>query len=333
MRRGRLIWLGISLLVVVLLVGWGIYSLLDAGGGGPTATARTVAAGRANVIETVTAAGVLQSVYSANVDFGTAGTVAEIAVSVGDTVTKGQRLAKLDDTLANKQVQVARANLDAARQNLFEALNRGTPAAQLRAQVQQAELQLAQARDTLAAMELTAPGDGTVVSLAGGVGRRAGDAGTPFLLLSDLANLTVRASVTDIDVSKLRPDQQASVTVNALPNQPVQARVTDIDRTPTTSNAVVQYGVALAMANPPQGLRPGQSATVQVTVAEATDTLAVPVAALRTVGGQSTITVWAGGQQVRRPVSTGVRSEALVQITSGLREGDQVVLPSPGGEG
>jgi macrolide-specific efflux system membrane fusion protein len=336
-----------GLLVVLLLAAaWGAYSLLGGGSGGKaTSPVRTVAATRANVVEMVTAAGVLQSRYSANVDFSAAGTVKEIGVKVGDAVSKGQRLATLDDALANKQVQVAHANLDAARQQLSDAVTKGAPIAQPRAQIQQAELRLEQAKDTLAATVLTAPGDGTVVSLSGSVGQRAGGgtsggggqnpaSGTgAFLVITDMANLTARASVVETDVSKLKPDQQASVTVNALPNQPIQAKVTDIGLAPTSSDGIARYGVSLALSNPPPTLRPGQSASVQVTVAEAENTLAVPPAALQTAGGQSTVTVLTKGQQVRRSVGTGVRGEALVQITSGLQEGDQVVLPSASGGG
>jgi macrolide-specific efflux system membrane fusion protein len=331
------------LVVLVLSVAWGAYGLLGGGSGGKaTSSLRTVAATRANVVEMVTAAGVLQSKYSANVDFSTAGTVKEIDVKVGDAVSKGQRLATLDNALANKQVQVARANLEAARQLLSDAVTKGASTAQPRAQVQQAELQLEQAQDTLAATVLTAPGDGTVVSLSGSVGQRAGG-GTSgggqnsasgsgaFLVITDLANLAVRASVVETDVSKLKPDQQASVTVNALPNQPIQAKVTEIGLAPTSSDGIVRYGVSLALSNSPPTLRPGQSASVQVTVAEAENTLAVPPAALQTAGGQSTVTVLTKGQQVRRSVGAGVRSDQLVQITSGLQEGDQVVLPSASG--
>jgi macrolide-specific efflux system membrane fusion protein len=331
-----------GLLVLPLFAAaWGVYGLLGGGSGGKAASSvKPVAVTRANVVEMVTAVGVLQSKYSANVDFSAAGTVKEINVKVGDAVSKGQRLATLDDALANKQVQVARANLDAARQQLSDTVTKGAPTAQSRAQVQQAELQLEQAQDTLAATALTAPGDGTVVSLSGSLGQRTGGgtsggggqnsaSGTgAFLVITDLANLTARASVVETDVSKLKPDQQASVTVNALPNQPIQAKVTEIGLAPTSSDGLARYGVSLALTDAPATLRPGQSASIQVTVAEAENTLALPAAALRTAGGQSTVTVLTKGQQVRRPVGTGVRGEALVQITSGLQEGDQVVLPS-----
>jgi macrolide-specific efflux system membrane fusion protein len=147
-------------------------------------------------------------------------------------------------------------------------------------------------------------------------------------VLADLEQLTMRAKVTEIDASRLATDQQARVIANALPNQPIRARVTEVDLAPTTANGVAQYGVSLTLIDPPPQLKPGWSASAQVTVAEANEALAVPAAALRTVGADSTVTVLAGGQEVRRTVRTGVRGDQLVQITSGLHEGEQVVLPS-----
>jgi macrolide-specific efflux system membrane fusion protein len=148
-----------------------------------------------------------------------------------------------------------------------------------------------------------------------------------------MANLEVKANVAEIDVSKIKAGQEATVTINALPDTPVQAAVSRIDLTPTTTanNSVVQFGVYLGLTKPPAGLRPGQSASVAITVAQADDALAVPSAAVRTTGTQSTVTVLSNGQEVTRTVQVGVRSEALVQITSGLADGEQVVLNLPTG--
>jgi macrolide-specific efflux system membrane fusion protein len=401
MKRARRRGLAVNavLVVVLLVVAYGIYTLLAPRGAQSTSGVRTVAAATASVSETVSAAGSVQSAYSADLAFSSGGTVTEIDVKPGDQVTTGQTLAKLDDTQARMQVTVASDNLAVAQKNYSDTAARGADTTQQVAQVAQARLALQQARDTLAQTVLTAPANATVTGLSGVVGQRVGagtsttntgsgtgsggaaagtsgsssgggtgtgSAGTgsaggssgggnasgsgssggsgtgssassgssggsssgAFLVLTDMRNMTVRASAAEIDVSKLQPGQDATVTVNALPNTPVAAKVGQIDLTPTTSNGVVQYGVTLNLVNPPAQLRPGQSASVQVTVARADQALAVPSAAVQTSGGQSTVTVLTGGAQQRRPVQVGVRSESLVQITSGLSEGDQVVLPT-----
>ncbi|TWP53836.1 efflux RND transporter periplasmic adaptor subunit [Lentzea tibetensis] len=333
-RRTRRAWIINGLLAVVLL-GAGVAGYLvffGSSGSAQPATTRTAAAANRDVAEVVTAAGTVQSSYTAAASFSASGTVTKIDVKVGDTVTKGQPLAKLDSRQAQLQVDVAQGNVDAA-------LAKGTGTTALLTAYNQAQLALAQAQDALAGTTLTAPGDGTITSITGSVGQKVGSgnssssstttttAPSGFVVVTDLKNLVVHANVSESDVSKLKGDQAATVTVNAMPAQPIQAKVTQIDLTPTTSNNVVQYGVTLALTSPPDGLKPGQSASVEITVNQAANALAVPAAAVQTVGGASSVQVLENGQETRKTVEVGVRGDQYVQITSGLNAGEEVVLP------
>ncbi|MCP2241282.1 efflux RND transporter periplasmic adaptor subunit [Lentzea aerocolonigenes] len=328
-------------LLVVVLLGAGVAGYLvffGSTGSAQTTTARTAAAANRDVSEVVTASGTVQSSFSAAASFGTSGTVTEVDVKVGDTVTKGQQLAKLDPTQAQLQVDIAQGNVDAA-------LAKGTGTTALLTAYRQAQLALKQAQDALAATTLTAPGDGTITSITGAVGQKVGSGSTStnnsstsstttsttttsgFVVVTDLKNLVVHANVSESDVSKLKGDQAATVTVNAMATQPIQAKVTQVDLTPTTSNNVVQYGVTLTLTEPPAGLRPGQSASVEVTVNSATNVLAVPAAAVQTVSGQSSVQVMENGAETRKTVEIGVRGDQYVEIKSGLTAGEEVVLP------
>lgn len=331
-RRRSLV---INGLLVVVLLGAGVAGYLvffgSSGSAQPTA-ARTAAAANRDVSEVVTASGTVQSSFSAAASFGASGTVTEINVKVGDVVTKGQQLAKLDPTQAQLQVDIAQGNLNAA-------LDKGTGTTALLTAYRQAQLALQQAKDALAATTLTAPGDGTITSVTGSVGQKVGSSNTSstatttttaasgFVVVTDLKNLVLHANVSESDVSLLKADQAATVTVNAMQSQPVQAKVTQVDLTPTTANNVVQYGVTLTLTDPPAGLRPGQSASVEVTVAGATGVLAVPAAAVQTVNGASSVAVLENGAETRRTVEVGVRGDQYVEIKSGLSAGEEVVLP------
>jgi macrolide-specific efflux system membrane fusion protein len=357
-RTKRILAINGALVLVLAGAGWGAYQLLWPSSESTAASGvRTTPVTKTSVIETVSAAATVQSAYTANVDFGTAGTVSEINVKVGDTVSAGQQLAKLDAAEANQQVKVAQSNVDAAEEDLDNAETATTTApggttqsvTSLEAKLEQAKLSLQQAKDAQAATVLKAPGAGTVTALNGSVGQRLSGSSpggstqqttTSFIVLTDLANLTVKANVAEIDVSKLKADQPATVTVNALPDTTIAAKVSSVDLTPTTTNNVVSFGAYLVLTQPQAGLRPGQSASVSITVARADDVLAVPSAAVRGSGAQSTVTVLSDGAQVSRTVEVGLRSESLVQITSGLTEGEQVVLaassttaPAGGGAG
>ncbi|KOV87166.1 efflux RND transporter periplasmic adaptor subunit [Nocardia sp. NRRL S-836] len=320
-RRRSLV---INGLLVVLLLGAGVAGYLvffGSSGSAQTTAARTAQAANRDVSEVVTAAGTVQSSFSAEASFGTSGTVTEVDVKVGDVVAKGQQLAKLDSTAAQLQVDVAQNNLDTA-------YAKGTGTTALWLAYQQAELALRQAKDALAATTLTAPGDGTVTSVTGSVGQKVGTGATGgFVVVTDLKNLVVTANVSETDVSKLKNDQTATVTVNAMAATPIRAKVTQVALTPTTANNVVQYGVTLALSEPPAGLRPGQSAGVEVTVAQASNVLAVPAAAVQTVNGASSVQTIANGAETRQTVEIGVRGDQYVEIRSGLTAGQEVVLP------
>ncbi|MDS0132586.1 MULTISPECIES: efflux RND transporter periplasmic adaptor subunit [unclassified Amycolatopsis] len=234
------------------------------------------------------------------------------------------------------------------------------------AKLDQAELDVQTAQQALDNTVLYAPGAGTVTAINGTVGQQSssGSSATAqsssssgsgqggqgssnsssaassssgsssgFITITNLTGLVVDTSVAEIDVSKVKAGQKATVTLNALPDKPIQATVSSINLTPTTSGSVVSYGAQLALANPPDGLRPGQSASVVITVAEADDALSVPAAAVQAVGSTNLVTVQENGQNVTRQVQVGLRGESTVQITSGLTEGENVVLTATASTG
>ncbi|QRP45510.1 efflux RND transporter periplasmic adaptor subunit [Amycolatopsis sp. FDAARGOS 1241] len=368
--------------LVVLLGGtaFGIYQAFTPGGNTAQAQTRTTPVRRADVTETVSAAGTLTSGYTGAANFTTSGKVTSIDVKVGDVVSAGQKLATVDSTQAEKQLQVAKDNLAVAEDNLANGEDASTTATQgpgqgqgqtaqqqqesttsLQAKVDQAQLDVDTAQAAVDATVLTAPGAGTVTAINGAVGQQAGSGGSGssgssaassggsggnggsgqgassgsgsssssssgFIQITDMSNLVVDTSVAEIDVSKVKAGQKATVTLNASPDSPIQATVSKVDLTPTSSGNVVSYGAQLALTTPPTGLRPGQSASVVITVAEADNVLSVPAAAVTTTGTTNVVTVQQNGQNVPRQVEIGVRGESTVEIKSGLNEGDSVVL-------
>ncbi|OXM52567.1 efflux RND transporter periplasmic adaptor subunit [Amycolatopsis alba] len=365
-------WVLNGVLIVLLAgAGFGIYQAFTPGQNTAQAQTRSTPVRRATVTETVSAAGTLASGYTGTANFATAGKVASIDVKVGDVVSVGQRLATIDKAQAAKALQVAKANLAVARDNLDTAetadavpatgqnttQNAQNTVTSAQAKVDQAELDVQNAQTALDNTTLEAPGAGTVTAISGTVGQQsssgssssnsqpstqsgnsnaatsssAGSSG--FITITNMTDLVVDTSIAEIDVSKVKAGQKATVTLNSSPDKPVQATVSSVDLTPTTSGSVVSYKTKLALTNPPEGLRPGQSASVVVTVAEAQNALSVPAAAVRTTGGTNVVTVQENGQDVQRQVQVGIRGESTVQITSGLTEGENVVLTATAATG
>ncbi len=378
--RARRAWVINGALVVLLAgAGFGIYQAFTPAASTAQAQSRSTPVRRATVSETISAAGTLASTYTGAANFTTGGKVTSIDVKVGDVVSAGQKLATIDGTTASKQLQVAKANLAVAQENLTDAedatttptpsngqqQSAATSVTSLQAKLDQAQLDVQTAQASVDATVLYAPGAGTVTAVNGTVGQQSSSGGsasssagtsssasgqggqnsssasssssssasTGFITLTNMTGLVANTSVAEIDVSKVKTGQTATVTLNALPDKPIQATVSSINLTPTTSGSVVSYGAQLTLTNPPDGLRPGQSASVVITVAQAQNALSVPAAAVQTVGTNSFVTVQENGQNVPRAVQVGIRGESTVEITSGLTEGENVVLTATAATG
>jgi HlyD family secretion protein len=197
--------------------------------------------------------------------------------------------------------------------------------------VTQAEVKEHEAERTLAGTKLTAPIDGTVLSVTGTVGGQvAGQSRTSFVTLGDLNDLQVQAMFPLGEVNQLKLGQPATIGLGMLAGHSYQGTVTGIDPAATTSGNRALYGVMISLDDvPPPGLRTGMSATVEVATAQAENTLYVPAGAVHPKSsGVATVLVRHGKHTVARTVRTGVRGDRYVAITSGLTAGDHVVIPT-----
>ena len=203
------------------------------------------------------------------------------------------------------------------------------------AAVEQAQVNLATAQQTLADTTLRAPVGGTVAAVTGTVGQQlAGGSGasssssSAFVTLTHLAGMQVVAGFSETDVAKLRIGQPATVTVSALPNTKLAAHVVAIDTTSTVVSNVVTYNVTFALDNRQRQLKPGMTADVSAIIAERDNAVHVPTAAVTGSGANATVTVLRNSKQVSAPVVAGLKGDDSTEIVSGLRAGQTVVLPT-----
>jgi RND family efflux transporter MFP subunit len=191
------------------------------------------------------------------------------------------------------------------------------------------------AERTLAATKITAPMDGTILSVDGAIGDQVtGQSRTPFITLGDLNDLQVQAMFPLGEVDRLKLGQPATIGLGMLAGRSHRGTVTRIDPAATTSGNRALFGVMISLDDaPPPGLRTGMSATVDVVTAEAESTLYVPAGAVHPKSdGTATVLVRHAGHTVVRTVRTGVRGDRYVAITSGLTAGDHVVMPASDGQ-
>jgi macrolide-specific efflux system membrane fusion protein len=356
-------------LALLLAAGAGIAYVSLRDDAGASSPGRIVRVSRGTVVSSVSASGSVASANSRNLAFGTSGTVDTIKVQVGDKVKKGQVLATLDDASARDSLRSAQAALTAAEAGDTTTAAGYSGYVQAKASYDSAQREVdgtaltAPFSGTIIAVNGSVGGSssgsggssgssgsggssgssGASTGSGGGGGAGNGasgstgsssgsssSSGSGFMTIADTSKLDIKGEFTESDVVKVKKGQQASVTFDAMRGTQASGKVTAIDQTSTTSNNVVQYGVTVALTDPPSGLRIGATATVQVTISRAGNVLYLPTAAVRTAGGRSTVTVLSKGKQVTRTVQTGVQGDQGTEIRSGLNEGDQVVIATTG---
>jgi HlyD family secretion protein len=102
-----------------------------------------------------------------------------------------------------------------------------------------------------------------------------------FTLAEDLTQMELHVNVDEADVGKVEEGQQATFTVAAYPNRTFEARITQARYGSSTTSGVVTYETVLKVTNPDLALRPGMTATADITVKKIEKALLIPSVALR----------------------------------------------------
>jgi HlyD family secretion protein len=176
-----------------------------------------------------------------------------------------------------------------------------------------------------AASTSTSTGSGASGSTGSTSAGSSSSSSTGLVEIVDATHLQVTADVAEADIVKVR-DGQPATTVFAASNKTVQGRVTAIDTTSTVTNNVVEYGVTITLDASAANLRVGQTATVTITTGTRKDALSVPTSALTRTGDRYTVLRRANGADSTVEVQTGLVGTTDTEVTSGLAEGDQVVI-------
>ncbi|MEA2360175.1 MAG: hypothetical protein QOI62_3435 [Solirubrobacteraceae bacterium] len=170
-------------------------------------------------------------------------------------------------------------------------------------------------------------GGGGAGSTAASTGSSSGSTGGGgFAVLATLSKLDLTVPFSESDIGRVKVGQPATVTINALPDEGLGARVASIATLPTSNGGVVSYDVTFRLEQSVPGARPGMTATARVVVSQASGAIDVPSAAVSGRGGASTVTLVRGSRRVVQPVVTGVVGDSTTQVLSGLKAGDQVAI-------
>lgn len=358
--KNKKIWWVVGAVVLVALVTW----LLSGGKKEEKVEFETAKVARQDISTSITATGTIEPVTSVTVGTQVSGIVAKLYVDYNSVVKKGQVIAELDKTNLISELNTAKANLSSAQSTLnYETANhnryktlydKGLVSANdyesARLSYDKARQQVATSRESVRKAEtnlgyatITSPIDGVVLSKSVEEGQTvAASFNTPelFTIAKDLTDMRVIADIDEADIGGVKEGQRVSFTVDAFPDDHFEGQVTQVRQQATTESNVVTYQVVISAPNADLKLKPGLTANVTIFTLEKNGVLAVPSKALRFTVNDALLKkdqkiedieaphkVWTleGNTFKAHPVETGTTNGLLTEITSGLKEGQEVL--------
>ena len=222
-----------------------------------------------------------------------------------------------------------RKALELARTHFTEDLK------QARADAERAKAALDKARVELSYATLKAPIGGVIASVSTQEGETvaAGLNAPTFVTIIDLERLQVDAFVDEVDIGKARVGQKAVFTVDSFPGKEFEGKVSAIHPKAVLQENVVYYDVVVEITSPYGGLlRPEMTASVTVCLEARQGVLAIPGKAVKRRAGKTVVYVSAAGGAEPREIKVGWKDGAHLEVVSGLREGETVLLDAPADE-
>lgn len=262
-------------------------------------------------------------------------------VSVGDHVKQGQVLITLQNHAQSAALSAAKQAVQGAKQTLEQAqaqYNAASPVLQVqmypavanaKASLTQAQAQLAQAQSAYDATVITAQFGGTVLLENPGGIAPDGSAAALLELVGDQKQIVV--DVSEVDAVRLHTGMDAHITSDAYPTQSWSSKIASIAAfATTTSSGSGQVEVDLQTpAHFPVPL--GYQVNVNIVSTTHSEVPAVPYDALVQQGSTYAVYVYHEGRVKEQNVKLGITGNAVVEVTSGLKPGEQVVLNPPSG--
>jgi HlyD family secretion protein len=240
---------------------------------------------------------------------------------------------QLDDALsaleqAENRQRAARSQLLVSRARVAEA---DANVSQARANVERAEEELANAtiKAPIRATVLTRDVElGSPVSSILNLGANA----TLVLTLGDIEKVFVRGKVDEADIGRVRLGQSARITTETFRDKMFEGRVTQISPIGVEKDNVTTFEVEVSIDNPGQELKANMTANAEIILEQHPDSLLLPEAAVTYDEKRNTFVEVAdpGAKNGRRKVAVklGVGNGTKIQVVSGVKPGDKVVLPS-----
>lgn len=336
-----------------------------------------------NIENVIAATGKMDAVERVNVGAQVSGQVKKLYIKSGDSVSKGQLIAEIDDQPQRSDLRNAQAALSVAQADLetreaalvrqqaqyqrlqqmikTNAISRQdfdtaeqewrSARAELTAQkarVIQAQIEVDKKQLDLGYTRIMAPMDGTVIAIVTKQGQTVNAVQTAPTIakLAQLGTMTIKVQISEADINNVQPGQQAWFTTFSNPDKRYNATLRSLELAPesvmkddalmgnsestpaSSTNAAVYYNALLDVPNPDNALRISMTAQVNLLRDSAKDALLVPVQATKKdADGKTYVEIPdQDNKPVKRIITTGITDSVDIQVLSGLKVGEKVIL-------
>lgn len=305
---------------------------------------KVVEIGQAQTTRELDYSGSVRARTEMNLGFRVAGKVTERLVDIGQHVTSGDVLARIDPSDYDLSVKSAAASLDAAERQVETVDLTKKRAEQLyaknfasKSQLEQATLTynqavatrdaarstLAQARNQVGYTDLKASQDGIVTTVTADVGQVVG-AGTPVMTVAVDGEKEVLIAVPEMDIAEFKPGKDVKASFWSDDALTLAGKVREVAGSADPQSRT--FAVRVSLPNDPRVLL-GMTANIEASVASRQQMVSVPLSALAEKDGQKIVwTVDRSSDTVHpRPVKVGDFTADGVNVADGLKQGDVVV--------
>jgi RND family efflux transporter MFP subunit len=319
---------------------------------------RAVQVRRGSVAVEIRGSGQLAPVKQVDIVSPVPGVLEEIRYKVGDSVAAGQLIASVRPTELLERLRQTEASLKAARADVGKSESRlkdtekelertrelrnrdliagqdlkaaEAAAATTRAETDLARAQEAQQQATVEQLRYIVSFSKIAAPFAGVVSRRQKTAGSrvqrsePILTLASLDLMRVTIGISDKDLNLIQRDTPGQIIVEDFPGRTFEGNVVGVRSAAADSKTEAEIHVK----NSEHLLTGGMVAFVSLSTAEKRSALLIPKQALFKAGEKSYVDVVANRRIQRRVITVGENQKSMIELTSGVREGEWVVAAS-----
>jgi membrane fusion protein (multidrug efflux system) len=335
----------VAAVAAILIIGWLTLGRKDnasaqkAGAGGPGAGAPAsmppmpvdvATATSQPIADAVRATGHIEAIQAVQLRSDEQGRITALMFHEGQYVSQGQPLVKIDDAVLRAQAERADADRDLAQQQLARVKRLREQNAAPPADLERAEAAARTANAALSLLNVQIARTTVRAPFSGVVGQRMVSLGdyvttsTPLLTLQTVDPQRAVIEVPERHAASLKPGQTVEFSIAAEPQKKFAARVDFIDPVVEATNRTITVkGLA---PNPGRILRPGMFIEARLATAVRQNAIVIPEDAIQPLRTANIAWVVDNGKASRRVVQLGVRSAGYVEVLSGVKAGETVVV-------